>query len=522
MKNKICLNDIPLNLFLDYFNSTTDNTVENIPLFETDENGNKTPKTNSQGKRLYLDSSGLITTKAIYTNNFYRHQTAIREPIQTIASRSGWVYKTDENNLVILKKNNKEYFAYYKNVIEKINYSFQGLNSSIKNINNNLPYNSYTKLIDSNNGNVGTAEFIAKQSLNRVPVYLDCIDDIPNYIAYTNETINLNSDVSIKREINNFPSNEISGHNAIINVYNRVLTVKNTNLNVELAVDDTIKLTTEISNSINTTKAAETTLINTKVFSAESNNPYAILTLFLTTSNKKYLVNKYLNLSLKTKNGVNILNGKFINSSKNNSGLSVDFNSFIAEVLQPEEINFNSTELINAAKTFNPDFKAVILIKLPFNKIEKILKRKILCNCKSKLYEENEIEKNLRITDITTEKLIPVKKDPDPPVIPIKPTPVIPEPVIPTPKPTPDPIYIPSLCGTTKKGCGSIIYKPIKKANKPNTVGKKITTGCGTSSKGKDSNFRSTKTTTKKITQNNAFNPSGRNTNISLMKNLLY
>lgn len=229
MGNGIYLNDVPVDLFLKYFDQASLQDEEfNQPLYikksVTDENGNKTEKdilaVDSNNQTLYKDKYGFITTQSSYSNKFLNHQSAIRKSFAKMTDEMGWMFSAKEKEVVLVSKNGEEKLEYYVNQTTK--YTYNAYEGTPKSFDDNRKIN-YDVLLNG------------KEEIKKIPVLIQDINKLPKYTVYTSsisDTISLGvgsifyaPEIQARFETLKDPASNTDQHNAILQLKRRYLQI---------------------------------------------------------------------------------------------------------------------------------------------------------------------------------------------------------------------------------------------------------------------------------------------------------
>ena len=348
MGNGIYLNDVPVDLFLKYFDQASLQDEEfNQPLYikksVTDENGNKTEKdilaVDSNNQTLYKDKYGFITTQSSYSNKFLNHQSAIRKSFAKMTDEMGWMFSAKEKEVVLVSKNGEEKLQYYVN--QTTRYTYNAYEGTPESFDDNRKIN-YDVLL---NGKEETKKIpVVIQDINKLPKYTVYISSISDNSSLEEGSIFYAPEIQARFETLKDPASNIDSHNAILQPAIRYIKIDDNNkiiLNSQGEIKAGIsKISAE--NPANVEKEdLKSYLVNYNKDNAQILIPWSI-----TNDNINEYINKKVKLGLGNNN--NVLNYKFI--------IKGDATSISTVKLKPIDDSGNlirSANIISAAEIFD-------------------------------------------------------------------------------------------------------------------------------------------------------------------------
>ena len=363
MGNGIYLNDVPVDLFLKYFDQASLQDEEfNQPLYikksVTDENGNKTEKdilaVDSNNQTLYKDKYGFITTQSSYSNKFLNHQSAIRKSFAKMTDEMGWMFSAKEKEVVLVSKNGEEKLEYYVN--QTTNYEYAPYTMPAED--SEKPY-----VDDNRKINYDILLNKKKEETKRIPVVIQDINKLPKYTVYISSISDSPSlekgsifyapEIQARFETLKDPASNIDSHNAILQPVIRYIEIDDENkivLNSQGEIKAGIsKISAE--NPANVEKEdLKSYLVNYNKDNAQILIPWSI-----TNDNINEYINKKVKLGLGNNN--NVLNYTFI--------IKGDATSISTVKLKPIDDSSNlirSTNIISAAEIFDKvSFSSIVI-----------------------------------------------------------------------------------------------------------------------------------------------------------------
>lgn len=343
MENGIFLNDVPIDLFIKYFDSATLQDEEfNTPVYETDTN---VLKVDANGNQLYRDSAGFLTTQSSYSNKFLNHQKAIRKSFAKISEDMTWMSSANKHTVVIVEKNKAENLEYYEEI--ETNYAYEGRVT--------VPDGS---VIDDNRKiSFETLTGGKKKETTKLPIIIQDINKLPVYTVYTSSlqnTLNTGTifyapEIQARYDTLKSPETNTDAHNALLNLKRRYILFDTDKaiLNVQGEIKAGISrvYAKDASDSIKDSISVnlENYLVNYNSKTAQILIPWKI-----TNSNIKNYLNRKIKIGFGTNAGMKVYEFIIKGDATSISTVKLEF------VNNDGKGNF-TTELISAEEIFSAD-----------------------------------------------------------------------------------------------------------------------------------------------------------------------
>ena len=299
------------------------------------------PKLTADGKTLYTNEYGFLTTSpsADSSANFLNHQKAIRSLYYGITENSGWMYEFSPSSVGILEysKNKHTLATYIQYTKTQTLYTSNPDASKTWSASNISPeIISYEKYSSAKNS-VDNAGTILASSINKNPIYLDSLEDIPNYEIRVDSSISDPIAADIEFSLYSANSNSLdpltlsyalnSTFNANLKLVRRRVALNGSNYII--SNNNTLQYSVSMPNYLN--RPGEST-----VFDLDTNSPYIIIPLFINEATVQNFINQ-----IGTSVSISLNKSRIVYKGEVNStslDTYIDFGTFKANLYTKSEL----------------------------------------------------------------------------------------------------------------------------------------------------------------------------------------